>query len=212
MKQNNKNQRGLETQQKILAKAVAIASAKGLESLTIGLLAKELNMSKSGLFGHFGSKENLQMATLAEAEREFKEHVVDPVINEIPGLVRLQKMLHHWLLHIENSQFRGGCFFSSVAAEFDSRPGSIRSKVAELTQLWLTALSDEIATAQKLEQLTIEVAATQLAFEFRAFVQEANLAFHLLDNKQAFVQAKQAIYRSLQQLLTTSGQKIFKSY
>src|SRR6516164_4384248 len=114
------------TRQEILALAADIASAEGLEGLSIGRLAAELRMSKTGVFAHFGSKEQLQLATVETAKQIFFERVVVPALASPRGLPRLKAMLEHWLGYVEGVVFRGGCFFAAASAEFDSRPGAVR--------------------------------------------------------------------------------------
>ena len=114
---------GERTRQAILEAAVHIASAQGLEGLTIGRLASELSMSKSGLFAHFGSKEELQVATVEAARAIFIREVIKPAFDATEGLVRLYKLCDIWLSYVQSGVFRGGCFFAAAAAEFDSRPG-----------------------------------------------------------------------------------------
>ncbi|HYG79697.1 MAG TPA: TetR/AcrR family transcriptional regulator, partial [Pyrinomonadaceae bacterium] len=117
---------GERTRQAILEAAVHIASEEGLEGLTIGRLASELSMSKSGLFAHFGSKEELQLATVEAARAVFVREVVGPAFAAEKGLARLWKLCEVWLGYVEGEVFRGGCFFTAAAAEFDGRPGAVR--------------------------------------------------------------------------------------
>ena len=121
-KQQHTEARGEKTRQDILQAAVHVASAEGLEGLTIGRLADELRMSKSGLFAHFGSKEELQLAVVSKARDIFVQEVVDPAFKRERGLVRLLAMLDEWLAYVGRSVFRGGCFFMASAIEFDSSP------------------------------------------------------------------------------------------
>jgi AcrR family transcriptional regulator len=185
--------RATRTRADILTVAVDLASAEGLEGLSIGRLATELRMSKTGIFSHFGSKEQLQLATVAAAKHIFLERVVKPSLGCPRGLPRLRAMLENWLKYVEHIVFRGGCFFAAASAEFDSRPGKVRDEIASLTQAWLLALQEEIAFARKTKQLKASVIPAQLAFELHAYVQEANWAFKLFDDKSAFSRARQAI-------------------
>ena len=142
-----------ETRREILRVAADIASAEGLEGLSIGGLATELKMSKTGIFAHFGSKEQLQLATVETANQIFLEKVVQPALKRAPGLQRLKAMLEHWLGYVERIGFRGGCFFAAASAEFDSRPGAVRDQIAELTTAWMKALQEEIAFAQSKKEI-----------------------------------------------------------
>jgi AcrR family transcriptional regulator len=170
-----------------------IASAEGLEGLSIGRLATELQMSKTGIFAHFGSKEQLQLATVAAAKQVFLEQVVHPAMGQPRGLLRLRAMLESWIGYVERIVFRGGCFFAAASAEFDSRPGPVRDEIAALTKAWLIALQKEIAFARTAKQIAKAVDPVQLAFELHAFVQEANWAFKLFNKKSAFTRARRAI-------------------
>jgi AcrR family transcriptional regulator len=185
--------RATRTRADILNVAMDLASAEGLEGLSIGRLATELRMSKTGIFSHFGSKEQLQLATVAAAKHIFLEHVVKPSLGSPRGLPRLRVMLEGWLGYVERTVFRGGCFFAAASAEFDSRPGKVRDEIASLTQSWLIALEEEIAFARRKKQINASVVPAQLAFELHAYVQEANWAFKLLDDKSAFSRARLAI-------------------
>src|SRR5579864_4572091 len=114
-----------QTRRDILSVAVDVSSAEGLEGLTIGRLASELKMSKTGIFAHFGSKEQLQLATVEAAKQVFLEQIVQPALTHSRGTPRLRAMLDCWIGYVERIVFRGGCFFAAASAEFDSRPGPV---------------------------------------------------------------------------------------
>ena len=181
------------TRQEILAVAADIASAEGLEGLSIGRLASELKMSKTGIFAHFGSKEELQAAAVNHAKEVFLEQVVKPALAEPRGLKRLNAMLVSWLNYVERGVFRGGCFFAAASLEFDSRPGRVRDEVAALTKAWMEALRKEIAYARAQKEIGNGVVPAQLAFEVHAYVQEANWAYKLFGDKTAFSRARRGI-------------------
>jgi AcrR family transcriptional regulator len=185
------------TRQEILAVAADIASAEGLEGLSIGRLAAELRMSKTGIFAHFGSKEELQIATVNRAKEVFLEHVVKPTLAEPRGLRRLKAMLTSWLNYVEQGVFRGGCFFAAASLEFDSRPGPVRDDVAALTKAWMHALRNEIAHARAQKEIALATVPVQLAFELHAYVQEANWAYKLFGDKKAFSRARAAIVNKI---------------
>ena len=173
------------------------ASVEGLEGLSIGGLARRLDMSKSGVIGHFASKEDLQLETVRAAERVFEEAVLSGLAAE-PGLARLREMLGRWLDHVESGRFEGGCFFWAASAEFDGRPGPVRDAVAKATAHWLGEIEREVALAIRLGELAEGEAPEQLAFELHAMAQEANWARQLLDRADAFDRARRAIDRLLQ--------------
>jgi AcrR family transcriptional regulator len=194
-----------KTRRDILQVAVDIASAEGLESLSIGRLAAELEMSKTGIFSHFGSKEQLQLATVEAAKEIFLEQVAQPPLKNPQGVLRLKAMLEHWLGYVERIVFRGGCFFAAASAEFDSRPGRVRNRIAELTKAWMLALQEEIRFAQRQKEISESVNPAQLAFELHAYVQEANWAFKLFNDKSAFLVARRAI---AQRIAMASGRGV----
>jgi len=197
-----------ETRREILLVAVDIASAEGLEGLSIGRLAAELHMSKTGIFAHFGSKEQLQLATVETAKQIFLEQVVQPALRSTRGIPRLKAMLENWLGYVKRIVFRGGCFFAAASAEFDSRPGAVRDQIAELTEAWIVGLRDEIAFAQSQKAIQASVNPAQLAFELHAYVQEANWAFKLFNDKSAFRFARRAI---ADRIAAASGEQILQT-
>ena len=196
---------GDRTRRAILESAVHIASAEGLEGLTIGRLATELSMSKSGLFAHFGSKEELQVATVEAARAIFIHEVIKPAFDSPAGLPRLWTLCDIWLSHVQKGVFRGGCFFAAVAAEFDSRPGPVRDRIAEIMKEWLAVLRNTIIEAQNAGHLDKDVDATQLAFEFNSLELGANWAFQLYGDPKAFERAREAIRERLSRHATDTG-------
>ena len=188
---------GVRTRKAILARAVHLASTEGLEGLTIGRLAAELSLSKSGLIGHFGSKEELQLATIDAAREIFVERVVAPALSAAEGLPRLQALCDHWLAYVQRETFHGGCFFSAAAAEFDGRPGPVRDRIAVILREWLDGLEAAICDAQRLHHLRSEVDAKQLAFELHALELGANWAFQLFADHDAFERARRGIQARL---------------
>ena len=197
--------KGERTRQAILESAVHIASAEGLEGLTIGRLATELDMSKSGLFAHFGSKEELQVATVEAARAVFIREVIRPALKVEAGISRLWTLCDIWLSYVESGVFRGGCFFAAAASEFDSRPGAVRDSIAEIMKEWLAGLSRAVVEAQQAGQLDKALDPTQLAFEFNSLELGANWAFKLYADAQAFVRARLAILERLRRHATPAG-------
>ncbi len=200
--------KGQSTRYQILDVAADVASAHGLEGLTIGKLATALRMSKSGLYAHFGSKEELQLAVVEMARQRFVAEVEPPAKDAKPGLPKLFALLMSWADSIDNTAYRGGCFFAAASAEFDDRPGTVRSEIARLTKTWIDLLEAEARNARELGHITTSTDVIQLIFEVHAFVQEANWAKQLLDNKQAFKQAKKSIGDGLQRVATARGRKL----
>ncbi|MGH9943801.1 MAG: TetR/AcrR family transcriptional regulator [Pyrinomonadaceae bacterium] len=189
--------RGGQTRQTILQTAVDVASEEGLEGLTIGRLATELGMSKSGLFAHFGSKEELQLATVEAAREVFIRNVITPAFASERGLARLWKLCEVWLDYAHKNVFRGGCFFIAASAEFDGRPGPVRERVAEIMREWLATLERTIGEAQGAGQLDRGMDPSQLAFEINALHMGANWAFQLYGDDAIFKRAREAVLARL---------------
>jgi AcrR family transcriptional regulator len=197
--------KGQQTRAAILATAVNISSIEGLEGLTIGRLAAELDMSKSGLFGHFGSKEELQLATVEVARQIFIDEVITPARQAERGLARLWALCDAWLSYMEREVFPGGCFFMSASAEFDNRPGPIRDQVATQMMEWLDYLSRNVQIAQSLGQLIESPEPAQLAFELHALALGADWAMQLYEDEQAPNRARRAILTRLHTLITSQA-------
>ena len=203
---------GERTRQAILEAAVHLASEEGLEGLTIGRLASELSMSKSGLFAHFGSKEELQLATVEAARALFVREVIARAFVAEKGLARLWKLCEVWLGFVKGEVFRGGCFFTAAAAEFDGRPGAVRDRVAEIMREWLATLQRSVKEAQAARQLGPGADPAQLAFELNALEMGANWAFQLHGDRQAFTRARDAMLERLRRDATPDGLPLLPSY
>jgi len=197
--------RASQTRQEILDKALDLASVEGLEGITIGRLADAIFMSKSGLFAHFGSKEELQIAVVDAARDVFVREVLAGAAEKPAGLERLADMATAWLAYVEKGVFRGGCFFASVSSEIDDRPGRVRDRVVDLTRSWIEALESEVSEAAASGEFVDDADPSQVAFEIHAFVQEANWAFQLHGDAAAFARAARAIDRTLRSLTTETG-------
>lgn len=206
-----RKQQGQRTRQTILEAAVNLASAEGLEGLTIGRLSTQLSMSKSGLFAHFGSKEELQLATIEAARVSFISKVILPAFAAAHGLPRLWKLCDIWLDFVSGKVFHGGCFFAAVASEFDSRPGPVRNRIAEIMKEWLATLQRAVVEAQGAGQFDKETDPAQLAFELNALELGANWAFQLYGDKQAFARARAAMLERLHRHATKSGSALLPS-
>jgi AcrR family transcriptional regulator len=179
--------------QAILRRAADIASQDGLEGLSIGRLATDLGLSKSGLFGFFGSKEELQLATIRTAKAVYLDEVVRPAFTVPPGLERLRRLCESWLSYAQRRVFPGGCFFFAVTAEFDARPGRVRDSVAAASQEWRGLVVRTIDDARQLGELAGDTHADQLAFELIAFMETANASSLLYDEAESFDRGRTAI-------------------
>ncbi len=195
---------GRETRAQILRTAMDTASVKGLSGLSIGDLAARLGMSKSGLFRHFGAKEQLQLATADAALDVFQQEVVAPAMAASPGTDRLRALMHGWVGYLERDVFPGGCFFAAASADIDSQPGPVRDRIAGIGRAAIDAISAEVEAAQHLAQLRVDVEARQLAFELHAYALEANWARLLLDDDRAGDRARTAIDAALARAAATT--------
>jgi AcrR family transcriptional regulator len=154
-------------------------------------------MSKSGLFAHFGSKEELQLATIETASALFAEHVVEPATVASTGLERLQQLADRFLRHVEDDVFPGGCFFASVMAELDTRPGPVRDLAVQVTDEWLGLLETAVRDAQAEGAIDPSEDAAQLAFELDAYLLLANAQFVASRQSTPIERARRALERRL---------------
>ena len=198
--------RGDRTRRAILATAVNVASVEGLEGLSIGRLATELDMSKSGLFAHFGSKEELQISTVRAAAAIFVQHVVRPAEERFePGIARLRAALDSWLDYMERDTFAGGCFFAAAAIEMDGRPGPVRDAVAAQMSSWAGLLADYARAAIERGELRGDTDPEQLAFELDALGAAVNSGWQLHEDTTVFERGRRAIARRLEVEATAAG-------
>lgn len=184
--QPDRRRRG--TRDAILGRAVALARSEGLEGLTIGRLATEMGMSKSGLFRHFGSKEELQIATIDAAARVYAERIVAPALEAPAGAERLRVLCERYFEHLEEQTRSGGCFWAASAAEFDDRPGAVRDRVRDAVETWLALLEREAAEAGIGDP-------AQFAFEFYSLTLGANQRSQLSGDGAAHGRARLAVER-----------------
>lgn len=185
--------KGARTRESILRVAVDLASVEGLEGLTIGRLAEELDMSKSGLFAHFGSKEDLQLATVDAARTIFADRVIRPALQAPQGVPRLWQLCDYWLQYVEGRVFKGGCFFAAASFEFDSRKGPVRDAIAAAMREWLAVLARAVEGAKKARHLKPSVNPEQFAFEIYSLAIGAHWGFQLLEDKKALAQVRATI-------------------
>jgi len=184
-------QKGSETRASILDRAIDVASAEGLEGLTIGRLAAELRMSKSGLFAHFGSKQELQLATVGAAAERFKGKVIHPALGLPDGAPRLRAMAERYLDQLQD--YSGGCFFAAATAEYDDRPGPVRDAIAASLDAWLRELERQARIAGVENP-------KRFAFELFSLVMGANSRYRMSGNREVFAYARESIDRLLGEL------------
>jgi AcrR family transcriptional regulator len=190
--------KGEQTRSLILDDATAFASQVGLEGLSIGSLAGRLGMSKSGLFAHFGSKEDLQLQTLKHAQQLFADRVFAPALKQPPGLPRLQAVFSNWIAWIESSdEFPGGCVIVAAATEFDDRPGAVRDALASGQRELRGAIVKAVRLAVDEGHLDPKTDAWQFGFEILGIVLATHHDHRLLGDTRAAARAKQAFERLL---------------
>jgi AcrR family transcriptional regulator len=185
--------KGDATRAAILERAVDLASVEGLEGLTIGRLAADLEMSKSGLFAHFGSKQELQLAAVNAAADRFRAAVIEPALRSPDGAPRLRAMAGAYLDHLDGGAYSGGCFWAATSAEYDDRPGPVRDAIAAALDAWLGELERQAKIAGAAEP-------GRFAFELYAAVMGANSRFRLSGDRRVFDYARAVIDRVLGEL------------
>jgi AcrR family transcriptional regulator len=192
--------KGERTKQSILERAVDLASLEGLEGLTIGRLADDLGMSKSGLFAHFGSKEELQLATVEAASQRYITEIFRPALEAPRGYPRLLAICDAWLSYLRRNVFPGGCFFAAASFEFDSRPGPVRELVRRMMNDWIGALEKAIRMAQDEGHIRKDVDPSDLAFELNSLFFGANFAHFLRNDEHALERAHRAVMSRLESI------------
>ncbi len=166
-------QKGQQTRAAILDAALGLASQMGLEGLSIGALAEVTQMSKSGVFAHFGSREELQISVIREYHARFEEEVFYPAMQEVRGLPRLRALFERWVKRV-SVELDSGCIYISGAVEFDDRPGPVRDALASMVVAWHCALARAIGQAVEQGHLVAEADAMQMLFELHGLI----LALH----------------------------------
>ena len=188
---------GERTRSAILNAAASLATVEGLEGLSIGHLAGAIGMSKSGLYAHFGSKLELQLATVDEAERIFDGEVVQPALAAHPGRAQLAAVCDAFLDYVQRRIFPGGCFFAATALEMGTRPGPVRDRVAALQSGFTALLRTFAATAVEQDELPAREDPDRLAFELHAILLAADAKFVLYDDPAVLDMARQVVYQRL---------------
>ena len=185
--------KGERTRQAILDVAASLATEEGLEPLSIGRLADATGMSKSGLFAHFRSKQELELSTVEAAGEVFAEDVMKPALAAPPGVQRLVALTEAFLSHVERRVFPGGCFFAAAAAELDSRPGPLRDRIVAFQRGWMRTLEKHVAEARERGELARSADPQQVAFEVQAMLVAANGAFLLQGDPAVFDRARRGV-------------------
>jgi AcrR family transcriptional regulator len=192
--------KGERTRRTILDMAANLATEEGLAPLSIGRLAEATGMSKSGLFAHFGSKEELQLATVDHAAALFVDEVIAPAREAPRGVARVWALCDHMIDYTERQVFPGGCFFAATSTEFNNRPGPVRDRIAQMLGSWISYLEHTVEQAQEAGELDDSVSAVEIAFQLDAFAQAANARFQLFRDDRVFDEARRAVRERLESL------------
>jgi AcrR family transcriptional regulator len=187
----------------ILDEATRLATIEGIGGLSIARLAEAVGMSKSGVFAHFGSKEELQLATVEAAESLFAERVIAPSMDAPAPLGRLRLLAEGYLDYLEAETFPGGCFFASALCEMDMRPGPVRDRLVALHDDWLARLEGAVLDAQRDHAIDAAEDAAQLAFEIDAVLLLANVQHVVASASKPIERARRAINCRLAHAVTT---------
>ncbi|GAA2687249.1 MULTISPECIES: TetR/AcrR family transcriptional regulator [Actinosynnema] len=189
----------LATRGRLLERAAEIASEEGLDGITIGRLAEELGMSKSGVHKQFGTKEALQISTLDKAFVDFWHRVVEPALDEPAGLRRLRAVCDNSVGHLAEPLLPGGCLMTAALSEYDGRPGAVRDAVAEVWSRWRGRLRADLEAAVAGGELAEGFDVEQALFEILAAGFALNAAMQLQRDREAPGRARRAIERALTQ-------------
>jgi AcrR family transcriptional regulator len=187
--------KGEQTRAAILDVALALAAHEGLEGLTIGLIAERMRMSKSGVFAHFGAREELQIATLREYHRRFEEIVFTPSLSRPRGLPRLEAMIDNWVEHVRVSEIPNGCIYVSGAVEYDDRPGPVRDALVDMVTDWQNALRRAIVQAVDEGHLRADTDNEQIVYEIYGIILGLHHDARLLRAQNVVARARTALAR-----------------
>lgn len=193
--------KGEASRSAILHTAAKLATIKGLDGLSIGDLATEVGMSKSGLYAHFKSKLELDLATIDMAAQIFQQEVLTPAMQAPVGLARLRALCNEFLSHVVRHVFPGGCFFASIAMELNTRPGPTRDRVIEVQEMWFSLFRQCFLDAQEKGEIQPVEDLEQCIFETDAMLLAANFLFTLKDDKRALKQAQTGIEHILARII-----------
>ena len=193
-------QKGQQTKTAIVDVALSLATQMGLEGLTIGAVAEMAGMSKSGVFAHFGSREELQISVIREYHHRFEQEVFYPVLLLARGLPRLRALFANWMQRT-SAEIDSGCLYISGAAEFDDRPGPVRDALASSVQTWMAALHRAVRLSVEQGDLAEQTDAAQMAFEIHGLILACHYEARFLKSKAALGLAQ----RSFEQILQRYG-------
>jgi len=195
--------KGQQTKAAIVDAALGLATQIGLEGLSIGALAEVMQMSKSGVFAHFGSREELQISVIREYHHRFEIEVFEPALQHPRGLPRLRSLFQNWMQRTI-AEIDSGCLYISGAAEFDDRPGPVRDALASSVKTWLAAVHRAVVQSRDEQHLEKETDATQMCFEIHGLILALHYEARFLKSSKSLQRAKQGF----EQLLLRHGASI----
>jgi AcrR family transcriptional regulator len=190
---------GERSRSTILGEAARLATVEGISGLSLGRLADSVGMSKSGLFAHFGSKEELQLATIETANEIFDRQVLAAASNATTGIERLRALTDAYLRYVESGTFPGGCFFASVLVEISMQPGPVRDRLVRFLEDWLGRLETAAREAQQEGDIANSEDPAQLAFDLESSLFLANSQFAVSQSHEPIERGRRAIERRLKE-------------
>ena len=188
---------GERTRDSIVREAVSLATLDGLEGLSIGNLARALDMSKSGIYAHFGSKEALQLATVDEAGRIFRREVIEPALATTPGIAQVVAVCDAFFDHLMRHTFPGGCFFAGAVLEMGARPGPVKEEIAAFQAGFSGLIRQFVVIAIERHELDSDEDPDALTFELNGIILAANAKFVLRADPAALELARHIVRRRL---------------
>ena len=198
---NRRVAKGRQTRSSILDTALALAAQIGLEGLSIGALAEATGMSKSGVFAHFGSREELQIAVIRTYHERFEAEVFRPALDAPRGLPRLQSLLSHWIDQITR-ELDSGCLYISGAVEFDDRPGAVRESLVAMVETWRAAMHRAVEQARDCGHLQADTDIDQLLFELHGLILALHHDTRFLHRPDAIVHVRRGLASLLKRHVT----------
>jgi AcrR family transcriptional regulator len=201
-KKDRRSSKGAETKRMILGHAMGIAAKEGLAGLTIGRLARDLGMSKSGLFAHFRSKRSLEMATINQARNVFSSQVLSPAKAANEGIEQLWVLCNSWLAHIERRIFPGGYFFTGAFFECAERSGSIEDEINRMAQEWWGILKNAVQKAQDRKEINSNVDARRISFDLNGTLIAGYWTYLAEKNEEVFAETRRALFAKMKGLAT----------
>ncbi|HEY8084683.1 MAG TPA: TetR/AcrR family transcriptional regulator [Methylophilaceae bacterium] len=197
--------KGQSSRSAILFAAAKLATTKGLSGLSLGDLATAVGMSKSGLYAHFKSKAELELAIVETAAAIFDTEVIEPAVGAPKGITRLRALIDAFIAYLERRHFPGGCFFAAVALELDTRPGPARDRVLQVLDRWLGLLRECLTDAQALGEIGADVEVSQAVFEIEAMLLAANFLFVMTADTVQLKQSRAGVENVLLRLMGPSN-------